>query len=157
MKLQVLEDTNELKIQEIILDTANKKNQVIYGARAINRQLPVPLRKQTTDYDILTKNPKKSAKELIEEIKPYTSKQLTIEKAKHKGTYKVKLDGKTIVDYTQIPSKIKTKRSWGNKLKDIKSIKRGLQKTTKRGDFRKDKDLDTLNRIKRMEQMFNNF
>ena len=154
---KILEDTNDLKVRQIILDTAQKKGQIVYGARALNRQLPTYLRKETKDYDILTKRPKKSAVELSKQLKRHTREEVTVVKAKHKGTYKVKIGGKTIVDYTQLRRLPKTKASWGNQLYDIKSIKRNLQRSLKqkKNEFRRLKDLDSFDRIKMSEDTFN--
>lgn len=149
-------DSN-LTIREIILNQAQKKNQIIYGARATNRQLPTYLNKETKDYDILTKNPKKSANELAKEIEKYTSKKAVVTKATHKGTYKVKVDNEPIVDYTQLKRRYPTKLVLANKYKSLSSIKKSLQKSVKKksNEFRREKDLDTLNRIKINEETFN--
>jgi hypothetical protein len=58
----------EQNIKNIILNKASKEGQIIYGARAINRQVSTPNRKETNDYDILTKRPEKSAKELVSQL-----------------------------------------------------------------------------------------
>lgn len=146
-------------IKNIILNKASKEGQIIYGARAINRQVSVPYRKETSDYDILTKKPKKSAKEIVNELNKRYGNKFKLEKAIHKGTYKVKeIDThKTIVDYTQLKKEPKIKKSWGNKFKDIKSIKKSINKSINKvgNEFRKEKDLDALRRIKINEETFN--
>jgi len=152
-----LENTPDLTIRELILNKAQKENQIIYGARAVNRQVPINLKKETIDYDILTKKPKKSAKELAKDIKKFTNKDVEVTKALHKGTYKVKVNGKTIVDYTQLSRAYPTQRVLSNKYKTLASIKKSLQKAVKKksNEFRREKDLETIGRIKMSEETFN--
>jgi len=147
-----LQSSKELVIREIVLDNAQKKNQIIYGARAINSQLPAYLRKKTSDYDILTNKPMKSAKELAIELnRRLHNEEFKVVKAKHKGTYKIKdSQGKTIVDYTQLKRKPKSIKYYGNSFYDLKSIKKNINRSLKnpKNYFRKEKDLDSLRRIK---------
>jgi glutamate synthase domain-containing protein 2 len=147
---------DDIRIRALVLNKAQSKGQIVYGARAINQQVPDYLKKKTEDYDILTKKPKKSAQELANEIRKITSKQVSVEPAKHKGTYKVKINGESVVDYTQIKRTPKTKFSWGNKYYDIKSIKQNIAKRVKdpTKEFRKEKDLDAFRRIKLSEELF---
>ena len=152
-----LENTPDLTIRQLILNKAQKENQIIYGARATNRQLPDYLQKETEDYDILTKKPKKSAQELAKDIKKFTNKDVEVTKASHKGTYKVKVDKRVIVDYTQLKRRYPTKSVLANKYRNLSSIKKSLQKAVKKksNEFRREKDLDTLHRIKISEETFN--
>lgn len=156
---KLLDDKKDLIINEIIINKATREKQVIHGARAYNMQSPTYLRKKTYDYDILTTKPKKSAQDIAKELSRRIGKKFIIEKGKHKGTYKVKLNGETIVDYTQLKKKPKTKSIWGIESRDIRSIKTNAQRLLKRNDtgFRRDKDLDTLNRIKEIERIDNLF
>jgi hypothetical protein len=153
----ILEEKPDLLIRSLVLNEAERKKQIIYGARALNVQLPTYLRKETADYDILTKTPKKSAKELINKLKKHTSRDIELKSAKHKGTYKVKINGKTIVDYTQLKKTPKTKKVYGVRYYDVKSIKKNIQRRLKdkSKEFRKEKDLDALKRIKLSEDTFN--
>jgi len=143
----------DIKTRQIILDIAQKKEQIIYGARALNTQLPVYLQKETEDYDILTKKPKKSATELVNALKQHSNGEIEVVKAKHPGTYKVKIKGKTVVDYTQLRKQPKTKNILANKYLDLKTIKRSTQKLAKKkeAEFRREKDISTLENIKRYE------
>jgi len=156
---KVLEGRNDIAERETILNKAQKENQVIYGARAINNQVPTYLKKKTKDYDILTNKPSKSAKEVAVELNRRLGREeYSVEKAIHKGTFKVKdSQGSTVVDYTQIEGTPKIKKSWGNKYSDVKVIKRNIQKRLKdkSKEFRKEKDLDALKRIELSEEAFN--
>ena len=161
MKLQriakILERQNDLKIRSIILDTAQKENQIIHGARAYNVQSPYYLRKKTADYDILTTKPKKSAQNVSKRLRRVLGKDVKVVQGQHKGTYKVKVNGRTVADYTQLKTKPKTYSSLGNKFRDIKSIKRDAQRLLKKVPYRKEKDLDTLQRIKQIEELDRRF
>lgn len=147
----------DLQIRSLVLKVAQEKDQIIHGARASNQQLPSYLRKDTSDYDILTKKPKKVAKEVLERLKRVTSKEVTLNKGVHKGTYKIKVNGESVIDYTQLKSKPKTKKILGNKYYDIKGIKKNIQKRLKdkTKEFRSEKDSDALRRIKLSEETFN--
>jgi len=153
----ILNENPDILVRSVVLDTAQRKGQVIHGARALNPQLPTYLRKETSDYDILTTKPKKSAQEVLERLKRYTSKPVSIEKAVHKGTYKVKVGDEYVADYTQIKSNPKTKKILGVKYQDVSTIKRNIQKRLKdpSKEFRKEKDSDSLRRIKISEDTFN--
>jgi len=154
---KILERQNDLKIRQIILDTAQKENQIVHGSRAFNIQAPYYLRKKTKDYDILTTKPKKSAQSVSKRLRRVLGKDVKVVKGYHKGTYKVKVNGRTIADYTQLKTKPKVKKHWGIKVRDIKSIKRDAQRLLKKVPYRKEKDLDTLQRIKQIEDMDKRF
>jgi hypothetical protein len=153
-----LETNRDFIIRDAVLNKASKDKQIIYGARAINSQVPTHLKKKTTDYDILTKKPKKSAKDLAKELNIRVGRnEYKVVNALHKGTFKVK-DSKenTIVDYTQIKRTPKVKKSFGNSYKKLSSIKTHIKKSLRKpeNDFRKEKDLDALSRIEMSEKTF---
>lgn len=151
----ILKENNELRIRRIILDRATKDKQIVYGSRAYNAQSPTYLKKSTTDYDILTHKPKKVAKEVVAELKRVLREEVELVKARHKGTYKVKVAGKTVADYTQLKKAPKTKKYLGTRYRDIKSIKRDARRLVKKKgtEYRREKDLDTLSRIKEIERI----
>ena len=151
---RILQDKEQV-VRETVLDTATKKGQILYGSRAYNIQSPSYLKKKTTDYDILTKRPKKSAQEVAEALRRRLGKDVQVVKGTHKGTYKIKVNGETVADYTQLKGKYKTKKVWGIEARDIKSIKRNaLRLSRKKGlEYRKEKDLDTLQKIQEIERL----
>ncbi len=155
----ILENKNDLIVREVVLDTAQKKGQILFGARAFNIQSPERLRKKTTDYDILTKKPKKAAQETAKTLRRRLREDVEVVKGRHKGTYRVKVGGEVVVDYSQLKSNPKTKNVFGAKVKSIKSIKRSTQRLVKKkgAEFRRDKDIDTLSRIKEIERLDNIF
>jgi len=148
---------NEQDIKNAVLDLAQKKGQVIYGARAINKQLPSHLRRKTKDYDVLTKQPKKAAEELAKRLnKEFNSDEFKVTRAAYEKTYKVKRNGESIADYTRTTKKPGVKKILGVKYAKSDYIKRKIKKTLKdeSSSFRFDKDLDTLRRLKEAENSF---
>ena len=96
----VLDKNPDLLIRGTILREA-EKGQIIHGAMATNVQLPGYLRKQTKDYDIYTRKPRKNAVEMAKKLnKRLGSNRYEVVKGRHKGTYKVKTkNGDTVIDY----------------------------------------------------------
>lgn len=136
-----------------------KKRLIVYGARASNIQNPAYLRRNTEDYDILTKKPQKTAEELARKLnREYGGEYFKVEPAQHKGTYKVKsnVTGKTIADFTRAYRHPKVKEIGGIRYASSESIKRAISKLLKNplAEFRKEKDLETLQRLKLGEKVW---
>jgi len=159
MDIRKLAGQDELVIREVVLDMAQKKGQVVHGTRALNEQTTTYLKRKTEDYDIFTENPKKSARELAKTLKRRLGNDFKVVKGGHPGTFKVKRGEKTIVDYTQRRSPIKSKKVLGVRYKDIGTIKKGTQKLVKKKglEFRRTKDIDTLERIREVERIHSMF
>ena len=69
------------------------------------------------------------------------------------------VNGETVVDYTQLKSTPRTKNIYGARVKSLSSIKKSTQRLVKKesAKYRREKDIDTLDRIKeveRIERMF---
>ena len=144
----------EFSIRKAILDLVRKREQVIYGGQAIKKQLPLNLRMETKDYDILTKKPKESAEELARRLNiEFGKKKFKVEQARHKKTFKVKKGKETIVDYTATTKKHKTKNIFGVKYAALEYQKKKLKKILKDPtlEYRWKKDIDKLERIKQSE------
>jgi hypothetical protein len=142
----------------IILNLAKERNQVIYGARSVNKQLPVTLRKPTQDYDVLTKQPEKSAKILALKLnKEYGKEKFKVVPAKYSKTFKVKdiETGETIADYTRTTKKPKSKNEFGVKYAGLHYQESKIKKVLKdeSSAFRHDKDFETLQRIKQARKI----
>lgn len=155
MDIRKLAGQDDLVIRQVVLDMAQEKKQVIHGGRALNQQLPSNLRRKTKDYDVLTDNPRKSAREIVRTLKRRLGDNFKVVKGKHVGTFKVQRGDETIVDYTQKKGRVPSKKILGVNYKEIKTIKRGTQKLVKKKgtEFRREKDIDTLSRIKEVERM----
>lgn len=156
---RIAEGSNDLIIRGTILDSISKNKQILHGARAYNYQSPYHLRKSTQDYDILTNKPKKAAEELAKTLRRRLGKDVRVSKGSHKGTYRVKVNGKVVADYTQVKHMPSTKKVWGTRVKSLESIKRSTQKIIRKpsAEYRKEKDLSTLERIKRIEDIEKKF
>ncbi len=144
----------EFSIRKAILDLARKKEQVIYGGQAIRKQLPTHLKKQTKDYDILTKKPKESAEELARKLNiEFGKEKFKVKQAKYKKTFKVKKGKETIADYTATTKKPKSKNVFGVKYANLEYQKKKLKKILKdpTSKYRWEKDISTLERIKQSE------
>jgi len=146
---------DDLTIRGVILDYAQKNKQVLYGSRAFNLQAPTVLRKKTSDYDLLSKKPRKSASEVAAILRRRLNKEVTVKRATHKGTWKVLIDNEPKIDYTQLKRKPKTRKVWGLKVKDIGAIKKNVRRLIKKPEtkFRREKDMDVLDRIEKIEMM----
>lgn len=144
----------DFTIRSNVLDIAQKKGQVVYGGQAINKQLPINLKKKTKDYDIYTKQPKKSAEELTRKLnKSFGKEEFKVEQAKYPKTFKVKRGKETIVDYTGTTKKPHSKKEFGVKYAKLKYQKGKLKRILKNKEleYRHEKDTDTLKRIKQSE------
>lgn len=131
-----------------------RKDHILYGGKAINNQVMPGLRTVSKDYDIFSKTPKEDAKALERELdKQAGADVFSVEKAKFPKTTKVKdLRGETVADFTEMPSRIKTKNILGRNMQTIDSMMPQIRKTLRSpaNAYRKLKDSDNLNRIKLM-------
>jgi len=159
MDIRRLAGQDELVIREVVLGAAEKQNQIIHGTMALNVQLPMHLRRETKDFDIFTDNPRKSARELASTLKRRLGDKFKVVKGSHPGTFKVKKNGETVADFTQKRGKIKTKKILGVRYKKLSTIKKGTQKLVKKKgtEFRREKDIDTLERIREIERIHSMF
>lgn len=148
---------NKEIVDRDILNDAKVDKHVIYGARAINRQLPSYLNKQTDDWDIFSNTPKQDAIEIEKRLdKDYGGDYFEVKKGQYKNTWKVKnkVTGKTAVDYTYPDKKVPSVNISGNKYAKIGWIKNKIKQTLKnpQNKFRFDKDKEALQRIKLYER-----
>jgi len=142
---------NKKSAREIILDLASKRGQIVYGQQSINEQIPSYLKRKTKDYDILTKNPKESAQELVELLNKQNGNYKVV-KAIYPRTWKVKNEqGETIADYTRPGRLPNTTNVLGVKYADLQYSKRKAEKILRKPEasYRWEKDKDVLERIKK--------
>ncbi len=138
-------------VKNLILELASKRNQIVYGQRSINVQLPQHLKRKTEDYDIFTKNPKGAAQELADRLNKMGN-GYTVKKAVYGRTWKVKdKEGNTIADYTIPGRKPKTKNVLGVKYADLEYSKHKAEKILRKPEakYRWHKDEDVIKRIRR--------
>ena len=139
-------------VNNVIMELAQRDRQVIYGQQSVNAQIPSKFRRETKDYDVLTKRPKQSAEKLAEKLnKRFNTDEFKVVPAKYGKTFKVKdKTGKTVADYTSTTKKPKTKEVWGVKYADLSYQQKKLKRILKDEEykFRHDKDRDTLKQIR---------
>ena len=104
-------------IDKTIKKQAKKDKSIIYGARAINKQVTGVLRRRTYDYDLFTKAPKKSATRVARTLNKKAGYPFFfVKKAKYPHTQKVMHVGRDlkkntrddygVADYTKMPKKV---------------------------------------------------
>lgn len=137
-----------------IIKSVTDKHETVHGAKAVNVQVPVWLRKSTQDYDIYSRTPKRDAAQLERKLdNEFGGDFFNVETAKHKGTFKVKskVTGETVADYTKVQQKnIPRKNIGGIHFASLEFMKKQSMAAirSKDAEFRRQKDIDMLNRIK---------
>lgn len=148
---------NKEKIDKVIVDDAVSDKHIIYGARAINAQLPPYLNRQTDDWDIFSSTPKIDAKETEKKLdRAMGGDFFRVEKAEYPNTWKVKsnITSKTVADYTYPKTKVPSTKIYNRNYAKIGWIKKQISKSLKdpNNSFRFDKDKEALQRIKLYEK-----
>lgn len=151
-----------LNRDHIIQQNVRREKDIIYGARAMNIQLPIGFQRNTQDFDIYSKTPKRNARRLERVLdKQQVGNYYYVKPAMHSGTWKLMdvgadnkrgtMDDYGVADYTKPDRKIKSV-SIGNvryaalserKTDAIKSLK------DKMFEFRHEKDRKDLYRIRK--------
>ncbi len=148
---------NRRKIPKIILSKTGKK-EIIFGAKASNKQLPLFLNVRTRDFDIYSSTPKKDALELERALdKDFGGNFFRTEAAEHKGTFKVisNITGNTRADFSKKPKNVPFKVINGKKYVTLDYIKSSIRKTLRDpiAEFRHVKEKDRLKRILLKEKL----
>jgi len=146
----------------LIKDQIRRNGSIVYGARAMNKQMGMGiLRRPTSDWDVYSKNPKRSARELERTLdKRSGGDNFYTTKADYAHTTKVRCRGHnktdpsddyTVADFTNMKQLSTKPRSIGgvqyvphsSRENDIKKTLRDPQY-----NYRHEKDSIDLNRIK---------
>lgn len=148
---------NQKKVGKVIISHIKKKGLILFGQKAVNRQLPKDLRKDTEDYDIFSDTPKVSAKRIERKLdRKLKGNYFYVKSAKHGGTHKVmsKIGEKGIVDIGKPEKKVPTIKKKGIKLATLKFQKAQINKSLKdkASAWRHAKDKEVRTRIKIAEQ-----
>jgi len=151
---------NQDRVNNAILKLVKKRNQIIYGARSIQAQNNLFAR-NTKDYDVFDKQPKKSAELLQRELDKVVGFDYYFKKeAEHKGTWKVKgkgidmkantPDDESIADFTKPDSKVPFIVKNGIRYRILREELMKKQATVRDPEFkfRHEKDKDDIRRIK---------
>ena len=156
---------NFLNKGNIIKKQVRNNNSIIFGGQAIKKHIGF-LARVTQDYDILSKAPKKSARQLERNLDTQKgTDNFYIKPALHPGTTKVMHVGSdmvkgtrddiTIADFSKPRKGFKTKRIEGIRYAALSEIKKDKLRSLRSQEFafRHMKDRDDLNRIKIAEGM----
>lgn len=151
---------------DIILAQAKKNKEVVYGARALKKRIGyLGLGRATTDWDLYSRRPLKSAKELDRTLdKSSGGNYYYVKPAVHQGTYRVKDKGpdcksntdddRNVADYTVRKKGLRTSESGGVNYvllsEIVKDRRRALAQ--KRYAFRHEKDKYDLALIREYQQ-----
>lgn len=156
------------RIKRVIKKQVRKSDSILFGAQSINAQLDPPLRRETIDFDIFARKPKKFARKLERNLdKAFGGDFFFTKPALHKGTTKVVHEGFdnrkntkddfTVADVSAFPRPVpRTKKVDG-----IRVVSLGFTAKTKlkairdpEFKFRRTKDQSDLDRI-RIQQRLN--
>lgn len=162
---------NKHKIPKILLDEAKRQRQIIYGAQAMNLQLPLYARRSTQDWDIFARHPRKTASRIQRRLDREVAggkDDFYAKPALHAGTHKVMHEGFDnqqgteddvgIADYTKMPSRSKkppTIRHKGVLYEGLRNIEKGKKKTLRdpKSKYRHAKDRGDVERIRHARVM----
>jgi hypothetical protein len=139
--------------QEVLERFLKERKAIVFGARAVNQQLPSHLDRRTEDWDILTpKNPANVAKTIERSLdKRYGANFFLVEPALHPGTFKVRsiVSGATVADVSGLTEVIPNVKingiNYATLDHQVSNIKISLADEGSR--FRHAKDRETLQRI----------
>ncbi len=148
---------NQKKVGRVIINHVKKKGLILFGQKATNRQLPEDLRKDTQDYDIFSKTPKKTARRIERKLdRKLKGDFYIVREAKHGGTHKVisKIGDRGVVDVGKPKRKVPIVTRKGVRLASLEFQKQQIRKSLadKESKFRHAKDREVRSRIKIAEQ-----
>lgn len=147
------------EIEALILKQAKEEGNVVYGAQAMNIQIPEHLRRETSNYDIYSRTPKASAERLCTTLNERFGGGFYVKEALHKGTWKVShvgLDKKLktkddvqIVDETKMPKGIRSVIIGEVRFHKLADMSRERKEVVlkKGAEFRQEKDLADIGRM----------
>jgi len=138
---------------KLIMKELKGEDEIVYGARSVNAQVPAYLKKHTEDWDIYTDdNPKEVASKIEKALdKRYGGDFFSVAPAKHEGTYKIKsrVTGREIADVTFKEDEIEHRTIGGINYAtldhQVQKLKVALSKEDAK--FRHERDKETLQRI----------
>lgn len=149
--------TRDLVIKEKI----RHDKDIVYGARAMNAQLPIPYQRHTQDYDVFSTTPQKRAIELERSLDKHSGgNYFYVKPAMHPGTFKVMdigFDNKKgtyddfgVADYTKPNRKIKAVKRNGIRYASLSERAKDARKSLSDPmfSFRHEKDRMDLYRIR---------
>jgi len=145
-------EATEKAIRDFLHDSRNS-HMVVYGAKALNAQLPDWLDKETRDWDIFTAG---NAKEIADKLehkldKRYGGDFFSVEPAIHPGTFRIrsKVTGAIVADVSLKDREIEFSRIEGINYVTLDWLEKEAERLLADPEtaFRRSKDRDTLQRI----------
>ncbi len=138
---------------KIIKKFLKEKGLILYGGMSHNLQLPSHLKKHTKDFDIYSKTPKKTAREIEKRLdKAMGGNFYYTTPAKFKNTMKVKsfVTENTIADATFFGEEVPTKNVKGIKMQTLNFAKKRAKNILKDENlfFRHSQEREFLRRLK---------
>ncbi len=159
-----LKKLNYLKhrVNDTLLKQARKEDNIVFGARAINRKLGINGRR-TDDWDFFSKTPKDSSNIAQNNLDKTLRKNVFFQKkGVNPSTWKVKHVGRDgrkgteddigIADFTKTPKpEPKTFKFRKVRYRDLKEELKAKERLVKNKqfEFRREKDLEDIRRIKK--------
>lgn len=141
-------------IDSVVRRAIVNQDEIVYGARAVNKRLPKHLDIYTEDWDIATTDdPASVAKKIEKKLdKRYGGNFFRVEPAKHAGTYKIKsnVTEKGVVDVTVVePHTVPHEKIEGVNYAtlDYQLMRIDASLDDPKSAFRHKKDLETRQRI----------
>lgn len=140
---------------------AKNKVGIVHGTRATNAQLPRFLKRKTIDWDVFVKKPRARARQLERALdKKFRTDMFSIKKGKGSPGVKVwkikdNVDGESFVDFATADRIVPSIPKRGVQFATLKDqqMKARENVLNKEKEFRRAKDLNLLNRIKRFEKV----
>jgi len=131
-----------LRKDEIIKEQAKKNKSIVYGGQSLSRQLPIPFQRPPFDWDIYSKKPKKSAKQLERKLDKHSEADIyytkpalypKTTKVMHKGMDRRKgtKDDFVVADYTKEPRGIESKKIEGVKYTTLRHEEKARKRILK--------------------------
>lgn len=150
---------------ETIKKQVKKNKSVVYGGHAVNTQLPFWLRRPARDYDVFSRRPRRSARQLERTLDRESGRDVYFTRpALHEGTHRVlhrgyderknTRDDVPVADFTRPPRGLRTKTIGGVRYRTIPQEMKARRKILRDPSyrFRHKKDMDDLRRMKLHQQ-----
>lgn len=151
---------------EPINEFLKNSDYIVYGARAMNQNLPMHLQRQTVDYDVYANKPRSSARRLERKLdKTFGGDYFFTRPAMHRGTFRVvdkgtdnkknTRDDYPVADFTKPERKVSFVTINGVRYARLSERKKDIRKSLsdKASSFRHSKDKADLERIRYKEQI----
>ena len=162
-KVQQYKANREQFLDQHVPPYVKERGDIIYGARALNKQLPKDLQRPTDDYDIWSKQAKEHCDKLEDHLDEcvgcdlFSEEQLDVGKGKKVYRIRTNPTGKQEVDYSHPPKDYRYKTIGGIKYQDIEHQEKRLREMAKdpRLAFRAEKtarDLAIIEKAKRKKK-----